>query len=275
MIFVVIPNYTSDWYMMNYETLRCAVLDENILVITLNRPKQRNALNTHMAEELHHVVEAYLQGGAVRSAILTGTGAAFCAGGDLKQRDDMEDERWHAQHLVFERMFAFLLNSPVPIIAAVNGAAFGGGCELALACDFIYAAKSATFCFPEVGIGIIPGGGGTQTLQRAIGVRRAREMILLGTLLDANKALEWGLVNRVVDDNLLVDTVEGIARQIAAQAPLAVRQARRSISQGQEVGLSAALAFEIEAYVRTVGTRDRREGVKAALERRKPRFEGR
>jgi enoyl-CoA hydratase/carnithine racemase len=172
-------------------------------------------------------------------------------------------------------MFASLIHSPIPIIAAVNGPAIGGGCELALACEFIYAAKSASFGFPEVGLGIIPGGGGTQNLQRAVGVRRAREMILLGTRLNAAEAMEWGLVNRVIDDHLLMETVEGVARQIAAKAPLAVRQARRSLAQGLEVGLSAGLAFELEAYARTVGTRDRREGIKAALEKRKPRFEGR
>lgn len=260
---------------MQYETLKCGLLDGQILSVTLDRPQHRNALDTRMGEELDEVLATQLNSGEVRCAILTGAGQTFCAGGDLKQRDDMEDEAWHTQHLVFERMFASLIHSPIPIIAAVNGPAIGGGCELALACEFIYAAKSATFGFPEVGLGIIPGGGGTQNLQRAVGVRRAREMILLGTRLNAAEAMEWGLVNRVIDDHLLMETVEGVARQIAAKAPLAVRQARRSLAQGLEVGLSAGLAFELEAYARTVGTRDRREGIKAALEKRKPRFEGR
>jgi enoyl-CoA hydratase len=212
----------------------------------------------------------------LRAVIVTGSGAkAFCAGGDLKERNGMTDEAWRAQHLIFERMVRAILGCPVPVIAAVNGAAYGGGCEIASACDFIYAANTARFALTEVTLGIMPGAGGTQNLPRAIGERRAKEMILSGLPLTAADAEAWGLVNRVVEPAGLMEATLTIARRLAANGPLAVRQAKQSIHHGLQMSLSDGLAFEIEAYNRLVPTEDRREGVSAFNERRKPAFRGR
>jgi enoyl-CoA hydratase/carnithine racemase len=156
----------------------------------------------------------------------------------------------------------------------VNGAAFGGGCEIALACDFIYAARSARFALTETSLGIIPGCGGTQNLPRAVGERRAKELILSARPFSAEQALAWGMVNAVFDDAELVPkTLEG-ARAICANGPVAVRQAKKAIHYGMNVDLRTGLAFELEAYNRTVVTEDRLEGVRAFGEKRKPRFSG-
>jgi enoyl-CoA hydratase/carnithine racemase len=212
----------------------------------------------------------------LRAVIITGSGdKAFCAGGDLKQRNGMSDEAWQAQHLIFERMVRAMLGCPLPLIAAVNGAAYGGGCEIAAASDFVYAATSARFALTEVTLGIMPGAGGTQNLARAVGERRAKELILSGLPFSAVEAEAWGLVNRVVEPEALLEATLGIARRIAGNGPLAVRQAKQAIQRGMQMSLSDGLAFEIEAYNRLVPSADRREGVKAFNERRKPEFQGR
>ena len=159
--------------------------------IQLNRPEVANAFNTLMAEELRDVFQAYISGSLqARCIVLTGTGErAFCAGGDLKQRNNMTNEAWFAQHVVFEDLARALMDCPVPIIGAINGAAYGGGTELTLACDFAYAARHARFALTETTLGIIPGMGGTQYLPRAVGIRRAKEIILTGRPFDAEQAL--------------------------------------------------------------------------------------
>jgi enoyl-CoA hydratase/carnithine racemase len=166
------------------------------------------------------------------------------------------------------------MDCSVPVVAAVNGAAFGGGCELALACDFIYAARSARFALTETSLGIIPGCGGTQNLPRAVGERRAKELILSARPFTADQALAWGMVNEVFEsDQLMAKTLEA-ARAICANGPIAVRQAKKAIHYGLNADLRTGLAFEIEAYNRTVVTEDRLEGVRAFGEKRKPRFSG-
>ena len=187
----------------------------------------------------------------------------------------MSVETWNAQHLIFERMARAIVGCPVPVIAAVNGAAYGGGCEIAAACDFIHAAHRARFALTEVTLGIIPGAGGTQTVSRAIGERRAKELIFSGRPLSATEALDWGLVNAVHADGELLTEVQRIAAKIAANAPLAVRQAKQSISRGVGMSLGDAMAFEIEAYNRLVVTEDRVEGVEAFNQKRPARFKGR
>ncbi|MEL6476306.1 MAG: enoyl-CoA hydratase-related protein [Pseudomonadota bacterium] len=245
--------------------------------ITLNRPEVSNAFNTRMAEDLVTVFEALaMDPGETRVVVLTGAGArAFCAGGDLKERDGMTDRAWQAQHLVYERMARAVIHCPLPVIAAVNGAAYGGGCELALGCDFIYAAEGAKFAQTEVRIGIIPGAGGTQTLPRAVGERRAKELILSARPFTAEEGQSWGLVNAVYPQEALLPAALETASRIAAQAPIAVRQAKQAITRGLGMGLSDGLAFEIEAYNRTIPSEDRREGVRAFNERRDPAFKGR
>jgi enoyl-CoA hydratase/carnithine racemase len=260
-----------------FETLRLDRPDERILRVTLHRPEAANALNTQMGRDLITVFERFrLEPDRERCIVLTGAGdRAFCAGGDLKERDGMSDAAWLAQHLVFEAAFRAVDECPIPIIAAVNGAAFGGGCELALACDFIYATDSARFAQTETRLGIIPGGGGTQRLSRAVGAARAKEIILTATPFDAARALEWGLVNKTVPAAALAQEVLTAARAIAANAPIAVRQAKLAIHSGLEVDLRTGLVIEIAAYNQTVPTEDRREGIRAARERRAPKFTGR
>jgi enoyl-CoA hydratase/carnithine racemase len=162
----------------------------------------------------------------------------------------------------------------VPIIGAINGAAYGGGCEMALCCDFAYAASTARFALTEVTLGIMPGAGGTQNLPRAIGSRRAKELLMTGRPFTAREALDWGMLNRVCEPDALIAEVLETAARIAANAPLSVRQIKQSVAVGGQMDLASALAFEIEAYNRLPPTEDRREGVNAFNEKRKPVFRG-
>jgi enoyl-CoA hydratase len=249
----------------------------HILQVTLNRPEVANAMNTQMGLDMLAVFDGLCANpSAYRCVILTGAGErAFCAGGDLKQRLGMTDEQWQAQHLVFERQIRAMLACPIPVIAAVNGAAYAGGCEMVLCCDFAYASTRARFALTEVTLGIMPGAGGTQTLPRALGARRAKEILLTGRPFDAQQACDWGLVNRLCDpDRLLAETIDTAAR-IAANAPLSTRQIKHSVNVGQQMDLASALMFEIEAYNRLVPTEDRREGIAAFNEKRQPDFKGR
>jgi enoyl-CoA hydratase len=247
-----------------------------VLRITLNRPEAANAFNTQMATDLMDCFEALaLEPGDTRCIVLTGSGQrAFCAGGDLKERDGMSDDAWQAQHRVYERMIRALIDCPLPLIAAVNGAAYGGGCELAAAADFVYAASSARFALTETSLGIIPGAGGTQMLARAVGERRAKELIMSARRFDAEEARLWGLVNEVHAPEELLDETLAAASRIAANAPIAVRQAKQAIHRGLQMSLADGLAFEIEAYNRTVPTADRREGISAFNQKRTPQFQG-
>jgi enoyl-CoA hydratase len=259
-----------------FETVAVERRDNHILLVTLNRPDAANALNTQMGLDLVELFEHFsvnLEG--LRAIVLTGAGTkAFCAGGDLKQRNGMTDEAWQAQHLVFERMLRAIIACPLPVIAAVNGAAYGGGCEIAAAADFVYASDNARFALTEVTLGIMPGAGGTQNLPRAIGERRAKEMILSGLPFSAAEAEAWGLVNKVLPQAQLLDAAFAIAERIAGNGPIAVRQAKQAIHRGLQMSLADGLAFEIEAYNRLVPTDDRREGVLAFNEKRKADFKG-
>ena len=264
---------------MNREpaTLRIESPAPNVALVKLHRPEVANALNTEMGRDLMEYFEAIaLDPNDIRCVVITGAGdKAFCAGGDLKERNGMTDEAWQRQHLLFERMFRAITFCPIPVIAAVNGAAYGGGCEMAGCCDFIYAADSARFALTEVSLGIIPGGGGTQSLARAVGERRALELILSAKPFTAVEALTWGFANRVTTQANLLDETKQIAARIAANAPISVRQAKQSVRRGIQMSLFDGLAFEIEAYNRTVPTADRREGVLAFNEKRPPQFTGR
>ena len=247
---------------MNYQTLALEPRDQ-VLIVRLNRPEVLNAINTQMGRDLHDLwTRLTAEPGDTRCVVLTGAGErAFCAGGDLKERDGMTQATWQAQHDLFERGFMALMEMPTPVIAAVNGHAYGGGLETALACDFIYAARGARFALSEVRLGIMPGGGGTQNLPRAVGERRAKELILTAKPFSAEEGAAWGLINRVCD-NPLSDALD-TARAIAENAPLSVRQAKKSIHYGLQTDLLTGYRFEIEAYNRLVDTEDRREGVRA------------
>ena len=263
--------------MMRAENLVIDEIEPGLLRVMLNRPQAANAFNSAMARELLALwSELAAAPGGVRAIVLTGAGErAFCAGADLKERNGMSDADWQTQHVLFERQYMALLELPMPVIAAVNGAAFAGGLELMLACDFAYAVKGARFALTEVTLGLMPGAGGTQFLPRAVGERRAKEIILAGKPFDAEAALRWGLVNRLCEPAELLAEATATASSIAANAPLAVRQAKHAIHHGLQLDLKSGLPFEIEAYNRLVPTEDRREGVRAYNEKRKPRFTGR
>ncbi len=263
--------------MKEYETLILSTPREHVLLVTFARPEASNAMNTQLSRDVTDIFEGLaLDAEDTRCVVVTGQGEkAFCAGGDLKERKGMSDEAWGVQHLIFERMVRALLDCPVPMIGAVNGAAYGGGCEIAATMDFLYAADTARFAMTEVTLGIIPGAGGTQTLPRAMGERRAKELILTGRPFTAQEAADWGLVNAVYPQAELVEAALASAERIAANAPIGVRQAKQAIRRGLSMSLSDGLVFEIEAYNRTVPTEDRREGVLAFNEKRKAVFKGR
>lgn len=259
----------------DFETITVAPAANLVTVVTLNRPAVMNALNTQMGLDLIEAFTALASSRDTRCVILTGTGdRAFCAGGDLKQRRGMTDEQWRAQHEIFERAFSAILNCPLPVIAAVNGVAYAGGLEIALCCDFIYATKGARFALTEVSLGIIPGGGGTQNLPRAVGERRAKELILSASPFSADEALAWGLANRVFEPADLMTGAMATADKIARNAPLSVRQAKKAIHRGLQTDLANGMLFEIEAYNLLVPTADRREGIESFNEKRPPRFTG-
>jgi len=259
-----------------YETLALEMRGEHTLLVTLNRPGVLNAINTQMGrDQLDLWTRLSTEPGPLRCVVATGAGErAFCAGGDLKERDGMTQAEWQAQHELFERAFMALVECTVPVIAAVNGHAYGGGLEMALCCDFVYAVPGARFALSETRLGIMPGGMGTQNLPRAVGERRAKELIFAARPFSAQEGYDWGLVNRVCEPAKLVEEALATAQAIAENGPLSIRQAKKSIHYGLEMGLLTGYRFEIEAYNRLVDTADRREGVRAFNEKRKPRFEG-
>lgn len=259
-----------------YETLKVEPQGDHVLLVTLNRPEVLNAINTQMGHDLLDLWTRLTVAPAnIRCAVLTGAGdRAFCAGGDLKQRDGMTDRDWRLQHAIFEEAYYAVMECPVPVIAAVNGAAYAGGCELALACDFIYAASGVKFALSEVAIGIMPGGGGTQNLPRAVGERRAKELIMCATPFTAEQAARWGMVNEVFPQAELMDRVQDTAQRLAGNAPISVRQAKKSIHHGLQMDLRNGLMFEVQAYDRMISTEDRQEGIRAFNEKRKPVFRG-
>jgi enoyl-CoA hydratase/carnithine racemase len=251
------------------EALRVEDRPNEVLLATLDRPEVANAFDTRAALELCELFEGLRDEQRYRCAVITGAGdKAFCAGADLKERNTLNDEQWRSQHETFERMFRAVRDCPIPVIAAVNGAAYAGGLELVLHCDFAYASTTARFALTEVSLGIMPGGGGTQTLPRVVGERRAKELILAARPFSAE-------VNRLCEPGRVVPEALEAAARIAALAPLAVRQAKHAMRAGIHRDLASAMEIEIEAYGRLVGTEDRREGLRAFNDKRKPNFKGR
>jgi enoyl-CoA hydratase/carnithine racemase len=259
------------------ETLKVEAPQEHTVLVTLHRPEVANAMNTQMGLDLLDVFDGFCAApNKQRCIVITGAGAkAFCAGGDLKQRNGMTDEQWQDQHLIFERAVRAMIDCPVPVIAAVNGAAYAGGLEIALCADFIYAAEHARFALTEVTLGIMPGAGGTQSLPRAVGARRAKEIMLTGQPFSAREALEWGMVNRICSADAVLPDALKTAAVIAGNAPISTRQLKQSVNMGLNMDLRSGMMFEIEAYNRMVPTEDRREGIRAFNEKRKPIYQGR
>ena len=259
-----------------FEFLKVKTQENGLALVVLNCPDVLNAFNTKMAREItDFFTRAGAEGSGIRVIVLTGAGErAFCAGADLKERNNMTEEAWSQQHIIFENMFESILFNPIPVICAVNGLAYGGGGELVASCDFAYASPNATFAQREVKLAIFPGGGGTQILPRAIGPKRANELILTGEPIDAETALAWGLVNRIVPGEGLVDAALRTADIVCSNGPLAVRQAKKAMRNGIDVDIHTGLVFEREAYHRLIDSADRHEGIAAFNAKRRPVFTG-
>jgi len=247
---------------------------DGVGVITLNRPQAANAIDTQLGRELLAAFTEAAHRPEARCWILTGAGRFFCAGGDLKERDTLSDAQWTAQHRIFEDMMEALLSCPAPVIAAVNGAAYAGGCELALACDFIYAAPEAKFALTEVTLGFIPGVGGTQALPRAVGERRAKELLLTGQPFSAAEGERWGLVNRVVERGGLMALARQTAAAIASFSPEAAQAAKRVVHAGLQTDLRSGMALELAAYNELIGSDARRASVRRFVDERKSPQDG-
>jgi enoyl-CoA hydratase/carnithine racemase len=261
----------------SYETLRVSRSDDGyILTVEMHRPEALNAMNTAMGRELLACFEGVFWDKQTRVVLLTGAGdKAFCVGGDLKERQGMSDDAWREQHVIFEQAAFRVLRCPQPVIAAVEGFAMGGGCELAVLADFIVAGDSAVFAVPEVTRGIFPGIGGTQLLPRIVGAPFAKEMIFTGRRVPAEEAKAVGLVNHLVPAGQARRHALDIAATIARNGPIAVRQGKKAVAWGAETDLETGMMLAIEAYNNTVHTDDRLEGVRAFNEKRPPQFQGR
>ena len=243
-----------------------------IAVVTVNRPKSLNALNSQTLREL---AQAVRESANARALILTGAGErAFVAGADISEMAPMTP--WAAREFseLGHVLTALLEDIPAATIAAVNGYALGGGLELAVACDMIFASENAKLGLPEVSLGVTPGFGGTQRLVRLVGKLKAKEMIFTGDMVDAKAALEIGLVNAVLARDQLLEHCKGVARKIATKGPLAVARAKRLVERGYDMGLRAANRQEAESFALLFDTEDRREGMRAFLEKRQPKFGG-
>lgn len=257
---------------MTYENIT-ASRDGGIAVITLNRPAVLNALNQATMDELVRALEELERDPEIRCVVLTGAGRAFAAGADIKEMAGATAPEMLAGYRFqqWERIRKITL----PVIAAVNGLALGGGCELSMLCDMIVAAETAQFGQPEINLGIMPGAGGTQRLTRAIGKARAMEMVLTGRTISARQAEALGLVTRVVPAEAVLDEALALAREIAAKPPVAVRLAKEAVLKAFDTTLEAGLDYERKAFYLLFATEDRTEGISAFLEKRKPVFRGR
>ena len=248
---------------------------EDVVTWTLNRPDALNAFNRALLEALLGAVDAAHGDRSVRAAIVTAAGdKAFSAGADLKERKGMTLDETRAFVRLISRAFDAVARLPFPTIAAVNGVAFGGGMELLLACDLRVFAATARCGLTEVAVGIMPGAGGTRRLPRIVGLARAKEMIFTARRIDATEALACGLANRVVPAPELLRTAQALAREIAVNAPLAVRQAKHALDVGFEVGLATGLDVEQKAYEPLLHTTDRLEGLQAFADKRPPVYRG-
>lgn len=253
-------------------------IDGGVATVTLNRPDARNALSAALKQRLSEVLTLIEAAQDVRAAIFTGAEEkAFCAGADIKERSGADPSA--AEFLIAQRatieLFDRIAALPCPTIAALNGAAAGGGAEIALACDIRIAAEHARIGLTEINLGVIPAGGGTQRLSRLLGVSKAKRLIFEGKLLSASDAQKIGLIDEVVSADALMATAHEMASTFAAKAPLALKMAKSVLDQGAAIPMSAALELELQAAAILFDSEDRKEGMKAFIEKRKPNFKGR
>lgn len=250
-------------------------VEEGLATITIHRPKALNALNLQTLTELREIIETVAVAKDVQVVIITGSGEkSFVAGADIIEmstRDAVGGRLWGQGG---QDIFTAIENLPQPVIAAVNGFALGGGCELACACDIRYASENAKFGQPEVGLGITPGFGGTQRLPRVVGRGYGKELIYTAQIIDAQEAYRIGLVNKVVPQTELMDTVKALAKRIQRNAPTAVQLSKAAINRGLDCDVVTGVAYEAEVFGLCFATADQKEGMKAFVEKRKPIFTG-
>lgn len=262
---------------MSYETIQLEVND-SIAIVTLNRPDRMNTLGGSMKEDLRHAfTERIRNDESIRAVVMTGAGErAFCAGADIKERAARTSTLpvYHAQQKATHQLFSAIEALEIPVIAAINGVALGGGLELALCADFRIAAEHAKLGLPEARIGALPAAGGTQRLPRAIGPAWAKQLMFTCEHIASEKALSIGLLNEVVPQANLMPRALEIARQIAANAPLSIRFIKQAINQGMQVNLESGLEYERYAAAIVVSSEDRKEGMTAFVEKRLPQFRG-
>lgn len=259
---------------MNFENIKFEIKD-NIAYITVNRPKALNALNMDTLNELSEAMDEVQNNFDIKVAIVTGEGRSFVAGADIAQMKDLNTVDGRDMTILGQRVFDKIEGIDKPVIAAVNGFALGGGCELSMSCDIRIASEKAKFGQPEVNLGIIPGYGGTQRLPRLVGKGMAKYLIYTGEMINAEEALRIGLVQKVVSPEELMDKAIEIAKVIIGKAPIAVKMAKHAINNGLNVDLHSGVAYEAEAYTTTFGTEDRVEGMTAFVDKRKVKFKNR
>ena len=248
-------------------------VNEGVALVTVNRPDSLNALNSRLLGELERALQQIEQDESVQVVIITGAGdKAFVAGADIKEMAAMTSYQGHQFALQGQRVMLFMEKMTKPVIAAVNGYALGGGLELALACDLIYASENARFGFPEVTLGIMPGFGGTQNLARLIGPNRAKEMVLSGRMIPAQKAVAWGIVNELCAQAELLYKVTGLAREMAKNGQLGVGYAKNAIVNGLNMSKEDGFRYESSLFGVLFATEDQKEGMGAFIEKRKPQF---
>ena len=259
---------------MSFENIILEI-EDSIATIYFNRPKALNALNNDLFDELDQALDQLMDNKEVRVLILTGTGdKAFVAGADISELAKMNPLQAKFFSRKGQKVFSKIEALPMPAIAAVNGYALGGGSEAALACDFIYASEKAVFGLPEINLGLIPGFGGTQRLARLVGNNRAKEMVFTGKNISADKALEYGMVNKICPPETLMEDVLKTARLIASKGKVALRAAKEVIQSGTAADLETGCRIENDAFGMTMSSEDAREGTSAFMEKRKPEFKG-
>ncbi len=247
---------------------------DGVALITIDRPKALNALNPQVLSEVKQAFEKAEQDDEVRCVVLTGGGKAFVAGADIAEMAKMNAMQGRAFSIKGQAILSYIENLDKPVIAAVNGFALGGGCEIAMACDFIYASEKAKFGQPEINLGIVPGFGGTQRLTRRVGPGWAMELCLTGAVISAAEAKEIGLVNRVFAPEELMDKVMETAKLMAVKGRAALRSAKMLINNGQDMDQAKAIALEAEHFAVNFSSGDQQEGMNAFLEKRAPVFKG-
>lgn len=245
---------------------------ESVGIIKINRPESLNALNIETLGEIRDAVTALNNDDEVKVVIFTGEGKAFIAGADIKQMKDMNENDAREFCNLGQKIFDIIENLDKPVIAAVNGFALGGGCELAMACDIRIASENAKFGQPEVNLGIIPGFGGTQRLPRLVGKGIAKELIFTGDIIDAQAALRIGLINKVVPPENLLNEAIAMAEKIASKGPAAIMIAKSVINRGLEVDQAKGLAIERDGFVQCVASGEAKEGMEAFVAKRKPNW---